>query len=69
MFYPFFYDTNRFLAVVKEHCINETKEFIKTGDEKDMPENMKQISLEMIDYFKKYHKFLEAVHDNPFILL
>lgn len=69
MFYPFFYDTKRFLAVVKEHCANNTRIFNKTGNEEDMPEEMKEIACEMASYFSKYHKFLEAICDNPFILL
>ncbi len=63
MLYPFFYDTKRFAEVVKEFCANEAKDFIETGNHKDMPENIKKIAFEMTAYFKKYHDFLEVACD------
>lgn len=69
MFYPFFYDTKRFLDVVKEYCANETIPFFENGNEKNIPEKTKQLAFEMTAYYRKYHKFLEATFDNPSMLL
>ncbi len=66
MLYLFFYDTKRFVEVVKEFCANEATDFIKTGNPQSMPENMHEIAFEMTAYFKKYHDFLEAVCDKKF---
>ena len=66
MLHQFLCDSRAFLDSVKKYCTDESNKygFSETGNANDLPDNFKEMALEMTHYYTKYHNLLQVLCDD-----